>query len=74
MLLACGVALAATIDCGGGDCVGTSSGDTVNGDPAGNDAVYGGRGDDAVNRGDGDELLVGDKGNDTIRAATRGAT
>jgi hypothetical protein len=33
VLVACGVALAATVDCNGGDCVGTRSNDTLFGTP-----------------------------------------
>ena len=75
VLLVAGVAYAATIDCNGGDCVGTNSADTMNGSPIddkmlamdGGDTLNGEGGMDALKgQGGGDEIFGGE-GNDKVK-------
>jgi Ca2+-binding RTX toxin-like protein len=68
VLLACGVALAATVDCVAGEvsCVGTKNDDTLNGSDE-RDEMYGSGGDDLLLGNGGDDELLGYRGKDTIR-------
>ncbi|PLS87220.1 MAG: hypothetical protein CYG60_03070 [Actinobacteria bacterium] len=68
VLIAGGVALAATLQGTGGDdvLVGTTSGDVMI-PYGGNDTVYGGEGNDDVRHSFGDDAIKGGPGNDTLR-------
>ncbi|MGH3144201.1 MAG: calcium-binding protein [Rubrobacter sp.] len=68
VLLACGVALAATIDClgGGALCFGTDEPDTLNGSPE-RDEMFGQRGDDTLKGAAGNDSLEGQGGVDNVR-------
>jgi Ca2+-binding RTX toxin-like protein len=62
LVLAGGVALAATIQCDGGTCRGTNKGDTIHG-TGGFDRIYGRDGQDEIyGKTGGDELYGGDLG------------
>jgi Ca2+-binding RTX toxin-like protein len=72
LLLACGVALAATIGCDGGLCVGTAKSDTMSGAKqkddmlgrAGDDSLVARANNDTLKGGPGADKLSGDGGND----------
>jgi Ca2+-binding RTX toxin-like protein len=68
LLLACEIALAATIDCVAGEdyCIGTNNPDTINGSDVG-EKIHGLDGDDTLLGNGGNDGLVGGKGNDVIR-------
>ena len=74
LLLACGVALAATVDCEGGTCVGTPSNDTLFGTPqvdemfglAKGDLMYGYESADLMSGGGGSDRMYGGVGADTV--------
>ncbi len=74
VLVAGGVALAATIDCTGGDCVGTRSGDAMFGSPkvdeefglGGGDLMYGYERADRMSGGAGGDRMYGGIGRDTV--------
>lgn len=66
LAVASGVALAATVNCTGGDCEGTNKADTMNG-TSGADYMRGKGGDDLM-RGKDDDEMEGDQGADTIKA------
>jgi Ca2+-binding RTX toxin-like protein len=74
LTLASGVALARTIDCDGGKCLGTNNKDTMTGSPR-RDIMYGFRGadlmrgngrSDSVNGDGGRDRLSGGRGDDTV--------
>lgn len=75
VLLVAGVALAATLNCGGGDCLGTTSDDRMYGSDAldnmaglsGDDLVVGRLGDDSVKGGYGNDRVYGFEGNDKAK-------
>ncbi len=66
-MLAAGTALAATVQCTGGECDGTEQSDVINGSDGfdrisalgGDDSVYGGVGVDEIFGGDGNDRLSG---------------
>jgi len=74
VLLASGVALAATIDCRGGSCVGTQSDDTLFGSPrvdkefglGGNDLMYGYKSADRMSGNRGGDRMYGGPGADMV--------
>ncbi len=73
VLVASGVAIAATLQGTGGDdeLVGTPSG-VVLIPYGGNDWVYGGKGNDDVRHSFGDDIIKGGPGNDTLRGGRGG--
>ena len=74
VFLAAGVALAATVDCKGGDCVGTPSKDTLFGSPrvddefglGSGDLMYGYESADQMSGGAGGDRMYGGIGADTL--------
>ncbi len=73
VLVASGVAIAATLQGTGGndELVGTPSGDVLI-PYGGNDWVYGGKGNDDVRHSFGDDIIKGGPGNDTLRGGRGG--
>ena len=67
LVLAGGVALAATVDCtaGAAECVGTPGPDTINGAPDSDD-MYGLAGADRMSGNDGEDYVQGDRGADRL--------
>lgn len=72
LVLASGVALAATIDCpnrAGGVCVGTDGDDELTGSVRA-DVIYGRAGDDAIDGNARNDVLRGERGADELRAVS----
>ncbi|QIN83804.1 hypothetical protein GBA63_15040 [Rubrobacter tropicus] len=77
LLVAGGTALAATLACNGGRCVGSDGPDTMFGSPVrdsiyslkGGDLVRGNAGADSINGDGGDDRLSGGRGNDTVNGS-----
>ena len=78
LLLACGVALAANIQCQGGPCVGTEQNDRITGSQlddtiealGGRDNVTGRMGDDFVDGGGGSDEITGGDGGDLLEGGS----
>jgi Ca2+-binding RTX toxin-like protein len=74
LLLTAGAALAATVKCDGGGCLGTPSDDALYGTPlvdkisggAGDDVMYGGGENDELNGGSGADTIRGNAGDDVV--------
>ena len=77
LLVAAGTALAATLACNGGKCVGGNGPDTMIGSPVrdeiyslkGGDLVRGNGGNDLLNGDGGEDRLLGGRGDDTVNGS-----
>jgi len=80
LVLAVGVAFAATRNCTGGECRGTQGADEIFGSEGddvvlalgGNDRVYGREGNDGLKGGEGSDEVYGELGNDKVKGSQGG--